>query len=61
MGCVLILLSLKKTPLYVPLFPRSLQSELTFYGQSVLRLGVLPSEELSRERFERLWGVGVRH
>ncbi len=41
-------------------FSRSLQSELTFYGQSVLRLGVLPAEELSRERFERLWGVGIR-
>ncbi len=39
---------------------RSLQSELTFYGQSLLRLNVLPEEELGRERFERLWGVGVK-
>ena len=34
---------------------RVLQSEMTFYGQCLLRLNILPISELSRERFEALW------
>lgn len=36
-------------------YAQYLSSELTFYGQSMLRLDVLEEDQLSREAFERLW------
>jgi hypothetical protein len=32
-----------------------LLSELTFYGQSMLRLNALPEDWLQRDTFERIW------
>ena len=34
---------------------RLLLSELTFYGQSLLRLNAVPEEMLKRETFEEIW------
>ena len=34
---------------------RLLLSELTFYGQSLLRLNVVPDEWLQRDTFEQIW------
>jgi len=34
---------------------RLLMSELTFYGQSLKRLNVIPEDKLQREALERIW------
>ena len=34
---------------------RALLSELVFYGQSLMRLGVIESDRLERPTFEALW------
>ena len=34
---------------------RLLLSELTFYGQSLLRLSAVPEDQLQRDTFEQIW------